>query len=207
MFFADKKHKKKKFRQNNNNQTVGIVDEKKIKIENSELLDEKLDSKIGIVVENNSQNISTTAAITEIMDDKDNSDANVSASGRAQRTRKKPKRWDNDELEVDFSGGKLNIINNTQDDSKMMKRDEPPVKKAKKSDKPKLIIVESSRIKKEEIHVEEEKSVKKESDEESVSDKNDEDSSNDDENDSNFDSDDDPEKLWSVHQSNEIKKS
>ena len=100
----------------------------------------------------NSQNISiAAAAITDnsiIMNETDlssgmNSEANISASGRVQRTRKKPKRWDNDELEVDFSGGRLNITN-VQDDSKS-KRDEqqpPPVKKAKKSDnKTKLIIV------------------------------------------------------------------
>lgn len=221
-FRLDKKHKKKKFRQQIDHISVSVVgggggvkclEERKINVETKTAPTTTTTNEKQNLLEN-SQNISiAAAAITDnsiIMNETDlssgmNSEANISASGRVQRTRKKPKRWDNDELEVDFSGGRLNITN-VQDDSKS-KRDEqqpPPVKKAKKSDnKTKLIIVESSsssRIKKEEnIPVKDDEEM----DDESISDKidaddNDGESSNNEENDSNFDSDDDPEKLWFV---------
>lgn len=43
------------------------------------------------------------------------------SSGRSQRTRRKPKRWDNDEVEVDFTGN-LAIL---ADEAKRVKVEKP----------------------------------------------------------------------------------
>lgn len=163
------------------------VDEtgKNLEIKNEKLIDGGNYNKTLLTTNVNNHNVLKTNIETEDDDTvelkMDNNQNILSVSGRAQRIRKKPKRWDDETVEVDFSG-RSNLLSSVEDvkirkQEQEVENNETTRKRQKAQPKQ---IVSKKIIKTEEA--EEDDYI----------------SSSDNDEDSNFGSDDDPEKLWCI---------
>ncbi|KAI2809191.1 Death-inducer obliterator 1 [Blomia tropicalis] len=96
------------------------VDEtgKNLEIKNEKLIDGGNYNKTSLTTNVNNHNVLKTNIETEDDDTvelkMDNNQNILSVSGRAQRIRKKPKRWDDETVEVDFSG-RSNLLSSVED--------------------------------------------------------------------------------------------
>lgn len=91
---------------------------KNLEIKNEKLIDGGNYNKTLLTTNVNNHNVLKTNIETEDDDTvelkMDNNQNILSVSGRAQRIRKKPKRWDDETVEVDFSG-RSNLLSSVED--------------------------------------------------------------------------------------------